>query len=802
MLEDILIISVSTIFLVSSGWWFVIKHYAPDWEAKRKIDKARKEAERLSQLSHNNPHPMIQIAASGKVIYVNPAAKRVFPDLEDLGFRHKILENLRKFELLAIQENNQKIMKREVEWEGRLYHQTIMSTGEDSHAALVAYCYEITEIKEVQKKARLMEAAIENAHDGVIITTADVNEPQILYVNDAVQRMSGYEKEELIGKTPRILQGGGTDKQTLEKLKGALKQGKSFNGELRNYTKDGISYWLDISIVPVKDDDGRVTHFAAIERDITGRMAFEKEMQINREAAEVANRAKDDFLANMSHELRTPMNGIIGLSDLLMEMDVGHEKNELVEAINTSSRNLLILLNDILDLSKIEAGELTLENIPYGVRRTVTQAVDLLKPIASRKGVVLESAINPIVPEKIIGDPARLQQIMNNLISNAIKFTEAGHVRIDVTTARDHVGDPELHIRVEDSGIGIAEDKRELIFQKFTQADVSTARKYGGTGLGLCITKELIEMMGGEISFDSVEGKGTTFYVKIPIEIVSKEYQEMSLQPKENVSPINTNAKLLVVDDHPVNLLFMRKVLKKLGFSHVDEACTGLGAIEKTEQDCYDLIFMDCQMPEMDGFEASTIIREREELIGDIKIIAVTADAMKGAREKCIDAGMNDYISKPVDIEKLKSILGEWIPGEEDQHVSSGNEQIDVENITECRDESSRVLDWERLRMFTEDDPDEERALIEMFTTHAEESLDVLKMQCLAGDNEEWRKAAHKLKGSAANLGANILSEECLEAEKAFELGEDEKSKIFDRMFQAYLSVYSVLNEKSINTTH
>ena len=806
MLEDItgifLSLAIAFAIVALKGRRVLIDPYLALNKSRKEITTAKEKTDKIAQLPLNNPHPLIQVGAEGIIEFANPAAYEHFSGLDEDGVEHPALFGLHEY--LDEMAKKRKIEKesnsfvREIIYGDKIYHQTITPINVGGHPALVIYCYDVTDIREVQNKARLLEAVIVNARDAVIITNADIKDPKILYVNDAVTRISGYEPHELIGKTPRILQGGSTDKAKLKELKEALEKGRPFKGELQNFTKDGHAYWLDISIVPVRNEAGIITHFAAIERDITQRKVFEKQLQVTKEAAEVASRAKGDFLANMSHELRTPMNGIIGLSELLMEMDMSEEQTELAEAVNSSSRNLLILLNDILDLSKIEAGELTLESIPFDTRRAVYQTIDLLRPIASRKGVVLETAINPIVPERVVGDPARLQQIMNNLISNAIKFTEVGYVRIDVTSARDKAGDQELRIRVEDTGIGIPDDKREYVFQKFTQADVSTARKYGGTGLGLAITKELVEMMGGDISLDSALGKGTTFYVTIPLEI-AKQAEDTDIA-KTAEKPIDINARLLVVDDHPVNLLFMRKVLKKLGFSHVDEAGSGREAVEMAETKSYDLIFMDCQMPEIDGFEAATLIREKEELIGDIRIIAVTADAMKGAREKCLDSGMNDYISKPVDIEKLTNILGEWLPGHTSQERHETRPSAVKELINDLNTHSSKsdttplVIDWDRLRLFTDGDQEEEKKLIEMFVTYAKESLDVLKENCKDGEDHTWEKAAHKLKGSAANLGAQKLSECCYEAEMAFTQSRITKQKILGNVMAAYEQVIHALS--------
>ncbi len=486
--------------------------------------------------------------------------------------------------------------------------------------------------------------------------------------------------------------------------------------------------------------------------------------------AERANNAKSDFLANMSHELRTPMNGIIGLNELLMDMGLTKDQQELVEAIHTSSRNLLILLNDILDISKIEGGELVLEKIPFDLPRAISETINLLKPIASRKGVILDKAINPLVPQKINGDATRLQQILTNLVGNAVKFTDSGYVRLDVTSSKLD-SKTMLHIRVEDTGVGIPEDKHEIIFSKFSQADVSTARKYGGTGLGLAISKHLVEIMHGSIRLESVIGKGTTFYVDLPVEEASFECIPLCQEP-ETQSSYQTDVSLLVVDDHPVNLLFMRKVLKKLGFKNVDEARSGSEALKLMQgKKAYDLILMDCQMPEMDGFEASIRIRSGEAPGNEnTSIIAITADAMKGAREKCLLAGMNDYISKPIDVNKMISVLSMWLKDLKTDIPYEPSEEIN----------ENQIMDWTRLDIFSDGDPAERGELIKLFITHAKDSIKVMEQSLTRDTCLEWKKAAHKLKGSAANLGALKLSKICEEAENNFEASQQEKEKILE----------------------
>lgn len=683
----------------------------------------------------------------------------------------------------------------------------------------------------LQENARLLEATIINANDGVIITKANLEDggPEIIYVNHAFTKISGYAADEVVGKTPHILQGPGTDRGVLDQLKNCLKSGKSFKGELKNYTKKGDAYWLDISVVPIRNDQGIITHFTAIERDITDRKNFEEDLkkekekaereilerkrietQIQkytdklellrfnesdaREKAEAANKAKTEFLANMSHELRTPMNGIIGLNELLIDMDLSIEQKELVEAIHTSSRNLLILLNDILDISKIEGGELTLENISFDLHEKLDETINLLSPIASRKGIALERLINPSVPSMITGDPMRLQQVLSNLIGNAIKFTEKGHVRLDVLATHEN-GKTVLHIKVEDTGIGIPKEKHDVIFSKFIQADLSTARKYGGTGLGLTIARQITNIMGGDIRLESIVGKGTTFYVDLPVEVLQEKNLEenMSTAGYKEFS-LNTDNMLLVVDDHPVNLLLMRKMLKKLGFNDIFEAQSGVEALNIMKERHFDLVLMDCQMPEMDGLEASRRVRAGE--AGDngkTNIIAITADAMKGAREKCLECGMNDYISKPVEMDKLRAVLAAWLPTGTGQQTKQTVSHLSEKKSTPGISEQTPVIDMERLRFVLDGDAEEKASMISLFTIYAEEAINTMHTHCHDAPDEDWKKAAHRLKGSAANFGAAMLSLACSKAEQGYSLNKSEKTVLLADIQDNYQKVLKII---------
>ncbi|MDD3019598.1 MAG: ATP-binding protein [Alphaproteobacteria bacterium] len=630
--------------------------------------------------------------------------------------------------------------------------------------------------------------------DAIVITKADHKNrsggPKIVYVNKSFTTLTGYSAEEAIGKNPKFLQGPKTDKSTLARISQAIERQKTITAELLNYSKDGYEYWVEMHLNPISHpDNDECVYFLATERDITERKTAEGQLIRAIESAEAATKAKSEFLANMSHELRTPMNGILGLAEIVQGMELNEDVAECIDAIHSSGVSLLTILNDILDLSKIEAEELEIEEYTFKTNDILKNIKDLTSLSASRKNLLFDISINLNVPEWLCGDAKRIQQIIFNLVGNSIKFTETGSVSLSL----DYKSDPNpcLMIQVQDTGIGIPDEFQKHLFNKFSQADTSISRKFGGTGLGLAITKYLIEMMGGTIGFTSKVNHGTTFYVSIPIKEAPKQdilQTEIKVNNENALKGVDlTQIKALVVEDHPINQMLVVKWLKKLGLQHINSAMNGFDSISLLRNNTYDFILMDCQMPELDGYETTSLIRDMEKQLNTrTPIIAMTANAMLGEREKCLAAGMDDYLSKPLNYSQFQSCIAQWIGAKPDASappVDMNNDKLD----------NSVPVDLSRLNEFTEGDKDTERVVINLFLETAYESFDMLKTAQLHNSAEEWRMAVHSMKGASGNLGAMTLHSLCSEAEYQGDLSKEAKSSILGNLYAEFGKVETYL---------
>jgi len=407
-----------------------------------------------------------------------------------------------------------------------------------------------------------------------------------------------------------------------------------------------------------------------LEAEIEQRKRIEKELQKARQTAETASKTKSEFLANMSHEIRTPMNGILGTLQLLRGSKLDTEQSEYVSIAYNSGEALLCILNDILDFSKIEAGKLELEFIPFDLKNLIKELSVLLKQKADEKAVQLKLDLDADLPSIIKGDSVRIRQILMNLMTNAIKFTAKGAVTIKIRLLEKTEKSIRLRMEVNDTGIGIPEMAQKKLFNSFTQADGTTTRKYGGTGLGLTIVRQLVTMMRGRLGIDSKEGEGSSFWVEISFETLSEHPGEGVLQDKigskieSKIKPDeNLQGHVLLVEDNPVNQIVATKMLEKAGltFEIANNGEEAMEALKKSHE--FNLVLMDCQMPVMDGYVATQTLREYEEekKCTRLPVIAMTANAMEGDKEKCLAAGMDDYVAKPVRQQALKETLAQWL---------------------------------------------------------------------------------------------------------------------------------------------
>ncbi|MEM1181257.1 MAG: ATP-binding protein [Acidobacteriota bacterium] len=496
---------------------------------------------------------------------------------------------------------------------------------------------------------------------------------QYLYVNPTWQKISGLSLQDALGDGWALCLHPLDQERVLEDWRRAVEGRRPFESEFRFERRNGRVTWLLGKAFPVSDRHGGLVEWAGSITDISDRVRAE-------EKAEQANRVKTDFLANMSHEIRTPIAGIVGASELLSKQDIDPKARSFVDVISTSAGSLLRLIDGLLDFSKIEAGKLSFEALDFSIPETVEAAVHMMRARALAKGIELRADIADDVPNQVHGDPLRLHQVLVNLVANAVKFTVEGRVDLRVRLAVHQSTAPEgghrLLFDVSDTGIGIDPSAIDSLFEPFVQADTSTSRRFGGSGLGLSICKRIVDLCGGTLSVTSELGRGTTFTVDLPFAGATGQGSPGTedLHRRAPIFRSRDEFHILLAEDTEVNRMIAVAQLDDLGY-RVTAVANGREVLEALEREPFDLVLMDCQMPELDGYETTRRIRERGLGGAHIPIIAVTAHAVAGDRQRSLDAGMDDYISKPYDSRGLERTISRWLWTDEKSGGEDGSPQ-------------------------------------------------------------------------------------------------------------------------------
>jgi PAS domain S-box-containing protein len=667
-----------------------------------------------------------------------------------------------------------------------------------------------------------LQAVLDAATQVAIIATD--TQGLITVFNSGAKLMLGYSAEEMVGKqTPAIMHLESEFIEHGRKLNELFgrpilgfdvfvefaRQGKHEEREWTYVRKNGSHLTVSVVVTALRDAHGQLTGFLGVAKDITLRKRAEEELLKAKEAAEAATRAKSDFLVNMSHEIRTPMNGVLGMTTLLLDSELSQEQRHQAEMISKSGELLLSIINDILDFSKIEARKLVFETLDFDLQEAVEGCLELLAPQAKDKGLELACLFESNVPTRLRGDPRRLRQVLTNFVNNAIKFTERGEVAVKVSMDNQTATEALLRFEVKDTGIGIPSDVKARLFQPFSQADASMSRKFGGTGLGLAISRQLVEIMHGQVGIKSAPSHGSIFWFTARVarqpEGTSKPISSDGLAkgspPATRAAPAQQQLRILLAEDNTINREVAQGLLGKLGY-RADAVANGTEVLAALRQIRYDVILMDCQMPELDGYEATRRIRrfEQERVAPfdwktPLYIVALTAHAMEGDREKCLMAGMNNYLGKPLRLEQLQAALARQGGGEIKVSDGAGAEPPSAPGDTAISAEAP-LVDLDRLREVSDDDPERIGQLVNIYLNQAVLLLDDLEAAIQTNSSDAVAQAAHKLAGSSVSCGVNAFTQPLRTLERLGHTGDLSGAGIlFDQVRQAFPRVRILLHQ-------
>ncbi|MEQ1814045.1 MAG: ATP-binding protein, partial [Candidatus Nitrotoga sp.] len=640
----------------------------------------------------------------------------------------------------------------------------MFATGRD----ITEYRQAELQVARSTKELADFKAALDNH---AIVAVTDVR-GTITYANDKFCAISKYAREELIGQSHRIINSGYQTKDFFREMWQTISSGQVWQGEIRNRAKDDAFYWVASTIVPFLDERGKPVQYIAIRTDITERKRVEQAIDSAREAAEMANRAKDSFLAVMSHEIRTPLGGMIGMLELLDYTPLNDDQRDTLQTTMDASQSLLRIVNDILDWSKIEAGKLELAPQVTSITQLVAGVVNTYARVASAKSLILEQYVDARISPAHLVDPLRLSQVLNNFVSNALKFTLKGRIQVRVELLDRQGGIEQMCFSVQDTGIGIEEEVRQRLFQSYSQESAETARMYGGTGLGLAICRSLATMLNGQIDLESTPGLGSTFSLTLSLPVSATAVKpapkipaNTALVQNRNFSIVQADAPVvLVVDDDPINRKLMVIQLGLLGL-RAQSVENGEAALAQWRNDRFALVITDCHMPKMDGYEFARAIRniEASEARSRMPVFGWSANALEEEVERCRAAGMDELLVKPVGLTQLGEVLSRWLKAAAPTRPArTGHRQRD--------DAQAASADFTVLDELS-DNPADKMEILLNFMSQTRSDFAELEAAVAMWDFQASMRIAHRMKGASRVVGAREMAAACEAMEHAMRQG-------------------------------